>query len=196
MLRLVSQRPCLLRWLPPRFRPALTRWGFLFLVTMARKPAPPAPASREWDRAATMAAACERICCGESLNEICAGADMPDRNQIYRWMAADPALRQQYLEACKARTYHYAEEIIEIADDSSRDATVDKDGNEQLNSEFVARSKVRIDARKWIMARMNRVDFGDKVTQEHTGPNGGPIQSETVTMTAEEAYKRMLDGSP
>ena len=147
---------------------------------MPRKPTAPAAKPREWDRAATMVAVCERIAAGESMREICAGDDMPDRTQINRWMAADPALRQQYLDACRARTFHYAEEIIDIADDSSQDATVDKDGNEQLNAEFVARAKVRIDARKWIMARMNRVDFGDKVTQEVTGPDGGPVKYERI----------------
>lgn len=33
----------------------------------------------------------------------------------------------------------------------------------------------------------------DRVTQEHTGANGGPIQTEsTVKVTAEDAYKAML----
>jgi transcriptional regulator with XRE-family HTH domain len=37
--------------------------------------------------------------------------------------------------------------------------------------------------------------YRDKVDQTVSGPNGGPIKTEsTVTLTAEEAYKRMLGG--
>lgn len=38
-------------------------------------------------------------------------------------------------------------------------------------------------------------DWSDKSSVELTGANGGPIKSESsVTLTAEEAYKRMLNG--
>lgn len=39
--------------------------------------------------------------------------------------------------------------------------------------------RVRIDALKWIAARRSPKRYGDRVQQELTGPNGGPV--ETVT---------------
>lgn len=44
----------------------------------------------------------------------------------------------------------------------------------------------------WLKNRQ-RKNWRDKQDIEHSGKDGGPI--ETVNMTAEEAYKRMLDGN-
>ena len=66
---------------------------------------------------------------------------------------------------------HFADEIIEIADDASNDwmERERKDGSTEavLNYEHVQRSRLRIDARKWLMARMAPKKYGDKIT--HTG---------------------------
>jgi len=44
----------------------------------------------------------------------------------------------------------------------------------------------------WSKSQMR---WKEKVELEHTGPGGGPIQSETtVVLDASEAYKRMLEG--
>lgn len=143
-----------------------------------------------WDVAAAMAVVCERIAGGESVRQICADPAMPPRYQIYRWMWADPALRLQYLDACRIRTFHYNEEIVEIADECRKGIkTVVKETangtfTETTEVDLVERAKLQIDTRKWTMARMNRVDFGDRVTNEHVGANGGPIQS--VNMSREE----------
>lgn len=45
----------------------------------------------------------------------------------------------------------------------------------------------------WLKNRKG-ADWRDKVENELTGAGGGPIQSETVVLTAEEAYKRMIGG--
>jgi hypothetical protein len=42
------------------------------------------------------------------------------------------------------------------------------------------RDKLRVDTRKWLMSKFDPKRFGDKVTQEHTGPDGTPIQFNTV----------------
>jgi hypothetical protein len=46
----------------------------------------------------------------------------------------------------------------------------------------------------WLKNRQ-RTKWRDKVETELSGPNGGPVKTEsTVTLTAEESYKRMLNG--
>jgi len=145
-----------------------------------------------WDRAAVMEVVCERIAGGESVRQICEGSDMPDRRQINRWIWADPALRAQYLDACRARTYFYNEEIIEIADECRKGIkTVVKETangtfTETTEIDLVERARLQIDTRKWVMARMNRVDFGEKVTQEHVGKDGGPIEQKTTVVDERE----------
>ena len=63
-----------------------------------------------------------------------------------------------------------AEEILQIADDASGDIKYDKDGNESLNGEFVARSRLRIDTRKWLAAKLLPKAYGDKKQVEETNP--------------------------
>lgn len=46
----------------------------------------------------------------------------------------------------------------------------------------------------WLKNRQ-RSKWRDKVETELSGPNGGPVKTEsTVTLTSEESYKRMLNG--
>ena len=45
-------------------------------------------------------------------------------------------------------------------------------------------ARVEIDARKWFASKFLPKQYGDKITQEHTGADGGPIQSQaTVDVT-------------
>ena len=63
------------------------------------------------------------------------------------------------------------EEIFEIADDVIPDAAE------------VAKARLRVDTRKWALARMNPRKYGDKVTNELVGKDGGAIQIETSPMS-------------
>lgn len=165
---------------------------------MAKKETKPTAEATGWDRAEVMRVVCERIAGGESVRQICEGPDMPDRRQINRWIAADPALRTQYLDACRARTYFYGEEIVDIADTcrTGIKTVVKETANgtftETTEIDLVERARLQIDTRKWVMARMNRVDFGEKVTQEHVGKDGGPIEQKT-TVVDEREVKAIVD---
>lgn len=44
-------------------------------------------------------------------------------------------------------------------------------------------ARVEIDARKWFASKFLPKQYGDKTTQEITGPNGGPLQSTTLAIT-------------
>ena len=100
---------------------------------------------------------------------------MPDKSNVLRWLAKDDKFRDQYAHAREAQADYYAEEIIEISDDSSGDEQTDEDGKTRINSEFVNRSRLRVDTRKWLMARMAPKKYGDKITQEVTGADGSPL---------------------
>lgn len=45
-----------------------------------------------------------------------------------------------------------------------------------------ALARVQIDQRKWELKIRNRKVYGDHVTEEITGPNGGPLQIERVRL--------------
>ena len=74
---------------------------------------------------------------------------------VCRWVVRHEAFREAYAVARVQRTEIWAEEIIEIADDATRDYTTDEHGNRVFNRENVHRARLRIEARKWIMARLD-----------------------------------------
>jgi hypothetical protein len=132
----------------------------------------------------TTTAICIRLGLGESLREICRDENMPDKSTVMRWLASHQEFRDQYASAREAQADYYAEEIIEISDDGSNDWMERQRGDGEIeeveNKEVLARSRLRVDTRKWLMARMAPKKYGDKVVQEITGPEGGPAQIQRI----------------
>ena len=114
-----------------------------------------------------------RVSSGESINKICSTPDMPNRKSFFEWVQNNEDVQRRYQLAIIARTDFYAEEIIEIADDGSKDTYLDGDGNERTDNEVVARAKLRIDARKWFVSKMNPKKYGDKL--ELSGDANSPL---------------------
>lgn len=60
-----------------------------------------------------------------------------------------------------------AEEILAIADDSRADTEIRYDAQgesyEAPNSEWLQRSRLRVDTRKWLMSKLAPKKYGDKV---------------------------------
>src|SRR3990167_3222013 len=109
-------------------------------------------------------AICEEIClrlaAGESLVKICDSPHLPDRVTVIRWLI-DPAktlFRNSYTEARAAQAELLADEMLSIADDSRNDfmERLAKNGEiEQVpNWEHVNRSRLRVDARKFVMEQL------------------------------------------
>jgi hypothetical protein len=108
---------------------------------------------------------CVELSSGRSLREICAAEEMPDKATIFRWLAANEPFRDQYIRAREAQADAMLEEIIEIADDGINDTYVDEDGETRVVQDVVARSRLRVDARKWAMSKMAPKKYGDKIEQ-------------------------------
>lgn len=100
---------------------------------------------------------------GKSVRAILLEETMPDQNTFYKWIGEDEEKKEQYAHACATRAEKIFEEIIEIADESQGDVITNKDGEERLNGEFVARSRLRVDARKWVLSKMQPKKYGDKI---------------------------------
>ena len=54
-----------------------------------------------------------------------------------------------------------------------------------LDATAVARNRLRVDARKWVASKLKPKKYGDKMTQEHTGADGGAIQTVTTFRLAD-----------
>lgn len=123
---------------------------------------------------------------------------IPNKGTIFRWVDA-PGFEKfcdQYLRAQSAQAQFMAEDILEIADNGSNDTYVDAAGNVKVDQDVIARSRLRVEARKWLMSKMAPKKFGDRVSHEVGGVGGAPIQTESsVTIDPSDAYLRMLNGS-
>jgi hypothetical protein len=89
------------------------------------------------------------------------------------------------LRARELQAEYMAEDILTIADEECTTVRADKHGTQDdgdgktevvFDSTAVQRNRLRVDARKWLLSKLAPKKYGDKVTQEHTGPNGGPAQ--------------------
>jgi hypothetical protein len=108
---------------------------------------------------------------GRSLRSILADNDMPSINTFYKWIEEDESKMKHYARATTIRADFLFEEIIEISDDSSKDTLVTDLGDgvtsERMNAEFVQRSRLRVDARKWVVSKLNPKKYGDKIENTH-----------------------------
>lgn len=120
---------------------------------------------------------------GESLRSICRDAHMPDESTVRGWVIDDrEGFSPRYARAREMQVEHWADEILEIADDGTGDAWVGDDGRPVVNHDHIKRSALRVDARKWLMSKLVPKRYGDKVQTEVSGPEGGPV-AVTVTRT-------------
>jgi hypothetical protein len=125
------------------------------------------------------------ISIGKSARTMCVEVGISQR-VLWNWLANDLELMRNYLRAKELCVDAYAEEIIEISDDGSRDVQIDEKGREVINRDVIARAQLRIDARKWYAARLAPKKYGDKlpVTQEAADTKKAVVYSVEVTFVA------------
>jgi len=128
---------------------------------------------------------CERIAAGESLRGITSEAGMPDEATVYRWIAKDESFREKYALARARAMDVMAEELLLIADDGRNDTYTDAEGNERTDADVIARSRLRVDTRKWLMSKLAPKKYGDRVDLTHSAPDGGPVRLMNVMFGAE-----------
>ncbi len=123
------------------------------------------------------------ISLGKSVRAMCVEVGISQR-VLWNWLANDEELMRQYLRAKELCVDAYAEEIIEISDDGSKDTYIDEKGREVTNREVIARAQLRIDARKWYAARLAPKKYGDKLPVTHEAAD----TKKTVVHNVEVAF--------
>lgn len=104
-------------------------------------------------------AVCERIGNCESLQSIADSVEV-SKGTLITWLAAYP---DQYARAREAQADKHAEDILAIADDGRNDTYKDDKGNTVVDHDVVARSRLRVDARKWLASKMAPKKYGEKI---------------------------------
>jgi hypothetical protein len=110
---------------------------------------------------------CAEIIDGKSVRSICKMEGMPSKITVMRWLRSHEDFKELYDRACVERAEAYAEEIVDIADDGTNDYVPDGDDGVRFDHEHVQRSKLRVEARKWICAKMKPRKYGEKVETTH-----------------------------
>lgn len=139
---------------------------------------------------------CTSIAEGRSLKKTCSLEGMPSMLTVFKWLQDETltAFAANYARAREVQVSKFADELQDICDDASNDYTTDEEGNVVVNHENIQRSKLRIDTRKWILAKMMPKKYGDRQAIELTGKDGGPIESKVFDGEAPKLKRDELEG--
>ncbi len=94
---------------------------------------------------------CNEIATGRSLARVCAEEDwMPEEKTVYNWMFSKPGFLELYDKAKEKQMEVYANQIIDLSDMCIADA------------DAVAKTKLQIFARQWVMGKLKPKKYGDR----------------------------------
>jgi transposase-like protein len=120
---------------------------------------------------------CEQLAAGRSLRAVCRDEGMPAPSTVLGWVEKHEDFREHYTRARQTGYALLAEEIIEISDEEVTTVRADKhpsvragqDGEIEVvfDSTAVARNRLRVDTRKWMLSKMLPKIYGDKQEVTH-----------------------------
>ena len=103
---------------------------------------------------------------GKSLRKALATVKLSS-STFFIWIDENENKSKQYARACEERAEALLDEMLDIVDDKSNDIIETDLGDgiivEKPNNEVIQRSRLRYDARKWLISKLNPKKYGDKV---------------------------------
>lgn len=114
-------------------------------------------------------AVCELLQQGKSLRAACREVGVAPMT-VLGWVEANANFSVQYARARDIGYRLLADEILEISDEV--DVEVKHDGEDvrlDLSATAVARNRLRVDSRKWMLSKMLPKIYGDKLEMKHSG---------------------------
>ena len=109
---------------------------------------------------------CDRIADGESLVSICRDERMPKKTAVYEWLLRHQEFADIYARAREDQADTLADEIHAISDELPQQIVDDK-GKTRYDSAYVQWQKNRVDARKWVAAKLKPKKYSDRIA--HVG---------------------------
>jgi hypothetical protein len=104
---------------------------------------------------------------GKSVRQICADPDMPDNRTVQRWIANNAEFAAKCARARELQADNIFEDMQGVADYG--------------NPDDVQRAKLRVSTMQWRAAKLAPKKYGERVTNENVGQDGGPMQFMVVT---------------
>jgi hypothetical protein len=109
---------------------------------------------------------CQVIVSGGHLAGFCASKSF-SYSAVVRWIDDDAQRTALYERAREDRADRIADEIIAISDEDTVENVLDAEGNVvgvRFDATAVARNKLRIDARKWVVAKLKPKRYAERTT--------------------------------
>lgn len=112
--------------------------------------------------------------------------DLPTYRTVLNWERDHAEFLPRLSRAREIRAHVMVENALAIADESEHD-TITKTGRngeeyESPNSEWMARSRLRYESRKWHASKLNARVYGDKAALDIGGQPGNPLKTESTTV--------------
>lgn len=102
---------------------------------------------------------CERLANGDSLRTVCKDPQMPGMTTVFKWLREHDEFAKQYARATEERAEAFAEDILVDAENAPNVVLgIDKSDNARVNA-----VKIKIDTKKWLMAKMKPKKYGEKL---------------------------------
>lgn len=126
-------------------------------------------------------AICKMMAMGLTIRRICARPFMPHERTVWAWIATPGhPFYQHYARARESYYLRMADDIVEIADDSSSDWKEESRGKDAkpvkvVDREHLDRAKLRIETRKWLLSKVMPRLFGDQAEQGADDQPGAPL---------------------
>jgi hypothetical protein len=124
---------------------------------------------------------CLEIEKGHALRNI-VGSFMGSK-KFFQMLDSSETLRKRYARACEMRADSIAEDIIDISDASNADLIIGEKGNLIIDGEAVSRSRLKVEARKWILSKLHPKKYGDKVELDHKSTDGSMSPPTPINFT-------------
>ena len=121
----------------------------------------------------------DHVCKGNPVRSLLDGADrsiLPSNKTFLVWVEEDESIGKQYARARQIRAEAIFEEILKISDAQENDI-IETENGPVVNHNVIARNRLQVDARKWMLGKMDSSKYGDKV--DHT-TNGKDMPSATT----------------
>jgi hypothetical protein len=111
---------------------------------------------------------------GKTLREYCRQEGKPVWRTVYLWLEKDKDFHSRFAQARELGQDAIAEDCVALID--TLPDYVLSDSGKRMDSAFVQWKKNQVEMRLKLLAKWNPKRYGDRITNEMTGADGGPIQ--------------------
>ena len=134
---------------------------------------------------------------GIPLTILCSKLNMPAIRTVYDWIDKDAEFSADIARARDAGWDTIAMDALRIADSPmlGLEKTEKEWGTEVKRGDMLGHRRLQVETRLKLLAKWDPKRYGDRVTQEISGPDGKPIRSETSHRISDELQDIILQRS-